>query len=51
MSDEQARDVSHGRPLPITVDAVTALLHDGQLYALYEPGERGDAKPAAVFVG
>ncbi len=51
VSDEQARDVSHGRPLPITVDAVTALLHDGQLYALYEPGERGDAKPAAVFVG
>lgn len=50
LTSEQARDVSHGRPLAVSIDELTALIHDDRLYALYEPGERGDAKPVAVFV-
>jgi tRNA pseudouridine55 synthase len=51
LAPDEATAVRYGRPLPLPIDVLTAVLYDGDLYALYEPGERGDAKPAAVFVG
>ncbi|WP_028709458.1 tRNA pseudouridine(55) synthase TruB [Propionicicella superfundia] len=50
LSASEAAAVRHGRPLPLPVETLTALLFEGELYALYEPGERGSALPAAVFV-
>ena len=50
LTDEQARDVGYGRPLPVQLAASpTALLHHGQLLALYR--RHGDqAVPLAVLV-
>ncbi len=47
---DQARDVAHGRPLGVPVPAdPTAILHAGQLLALYRPAP-GGAQPVAVLV-
>jgi tRNA pseudouridine55 synthase len=48
---EQARAVHYGRPLPITIEVLTAVFApDGEFLALYEPAGTARAKPAAVFV-
>jgi tRNA pseudouridine55 synthase len=49
VTDDRARDVRHGRPLPMVVDGLTALLHDDRFLALYEPGRDGRARAVAVF--
>ena len=51
LTDDQARDVGYGRPLAITLPGdPTALLHNGDLLALYRPeGDRAVA--LAVLVG
>lgn len=43
-----ARDISYGRALSLTLDGLTAVLHDGRLLGLYEPGD-GHAVPTAVL--
>ena len=51
LTDDQARDVGYGRPLAITLPGdPTALLHNGDLLALYRP-EGGGAVALAVLVG
>lgn len=46
-----ARDVGYGRPIEVPVTGpVTAIVHDGQFLALYEPTSEG-ARPVAVLVG
>lgn len=48
---EQARVVQHGGALPIDAPAEpTALIHAGQLFALYRPDGPGRAVPLAVLV-
>lgn len=47
---DQARDVRYGRTIGLNVQTLSALLYEGELFALYEPGDRGDARPVAVFV-
>lgn len=47
----QAQAVRYGRPLPLSIDALTGVFApDGEFLALYRP-EGGAARPAAVFVG
>jgi len=47
----QAQAVRYGRPLPLALDALTAVFAPGgEFLALYRP-EGGLARPAAVFVG
>ena len=50
VDDAAARDVVYGRPLALTVPPdVCAVLHEGQLLALYRPEGTG-AVPVAVLV-
>ncbi len=50
VDDAAARDVGYGRPLALTVPPdVCAVLHEGQLLALYRPEGTG-AVPVAVLV-
>ena len=50
LDDAEARDVGYGRPLATVVPAdPTALLHQGQLLALYRPEQDGSV-PVAVLV-
>ncbi len=51
LDGEQAQAVRYGRPLPIEIDGVTAVVAPGgDVLALYRP-EGGRARPVAVFVG
>ncbi len=51
LDGEQAQAVRYGRPLPIELDGVTAVVAPGgDVLALYRP-EGGRARPVAVFVG
>lgn len=50
VDDDTAAEVHYGRPLPIELMVnPTAILHDNELLALYEPAGAGRSKPVAVF--
>lgn len=46
----QAADIGYGRSLELELTAVTALVSDDRLLALYRPGPAGGAAPVAVLV-
>jgi tRNA pseudouridine55 synthase len=50
VDETQAREIGYGRSLALTVPAdPTALVSDGDLLALYRPGDDGRAQPVAVL--